>query len=137
MSIPKDVRDAVVIAYYGRVMTGSAGARARAQAAYGIASAIAVGVIAAGLFGGLSERPGIVQFGALAALMAWLVAAALFLHAVASPFETAVTPQQDVDVFVGRVLDVVRQERATIDNWQRRAQLASAVAAIVTVATFV
>jgi hypothetical protein len=137
MSVPKDVRDAVVSAYYGRMMRSSDAARARAQAAYGIASAIAVGVVAAGLAGRLDERSAAIQIAALAALIAWLVAAALFLHTVASSFEMSLQSQPGEDAFVRAALDAVRDERAMIDAWQRKAQIASAVAAVVTVVAFV
>jgi Na+/melibiose symporter-like transporter len=137
MSTPKDVRDVVVSAYYARVMTSSDTARARAQAAYGIASAIAAAVVAAGLFGNLGERPAGVQVVAVAALIAWLIAAALFLHTVSSPFDIGLQPQIDEEAFISAALEAIRKERARIDAWQRRAQLASAVAALVTVIAFI
>lgn len=137
MSVPKEVRDAVVSAYYRRVMTSSDTARARAQAAYGIASVIAAGVIAAGLFGGLHDSPDSVQATAVAALVAWLAAAALFLHAVSSPFEPRLEPQSSEDAFVEAALEAVRKERSRIDSWQRKAQMAAAIAALVTVVSFV
>jgi hypothetical protein len=137
MNTPKDVRDAVVSAYYARVMTSSDAARVRAQAAYGIASAIAAAVVAAGLFGDLDERPAGVQVVAVAALAAWLIAAALFLHTVSSPFDISLQPQTGEEAFVNAALDAIRSERARIDAWQRKAQLASAIAALVTVVAFV
>jgi hypothetical protein len=118
-------------------MESSDAARQRAQAAYAIASAIAAGVVAAGLFGNIGEQPLQVQAAAILALIGWLVAAALFLHAVSSPFEIDVAPQSEEDAFVDTALCRVREERKTIDRWQRRAQIASAVAALITVMAFV
>jgi hypothetical protein len=118
-------------------MTSSTAARARAQAAYGIASAIALGVVAGGLFAGLGARPTSVQIMAVAALAAWLIAAALFLYAVSAPFRVDVEPQKSDDEFVRAVISGVRQERTRIDLWQRLAQGASAAAALATVVAFV
>jgi hypothetical protein len=136
VAVEPEVREAVVSAYYARTMASSDAARQRAQAAYGIASALAVGVGAAGLFGNLDNRPVGVQIAAVLALMTWLVAAGLFLHTVSSPFEIPVAPQFDPDAFVEGALRTIREERRTIDCWQRRAHVASGVAALVTVLAF-
>ena len=136
MPIESEVREAVVSAYYARTMASSDAARQRAQAAYGIASALAVGIGAAGLFGDIGDRSLGVQIAAVLALMTWLIAAGLFLHTVSSPFEIQVTPQSDADAFVDEALRTIRGERKAIDRWQRRAQAASAVAALVTVLAF-
>jgi hypothetical protein len=137
MSTAAGVRAVVIEAHYARVMAGADAARARAQAAYGIASAIAVALIAAGLFGGVDTRPPGVQALTVAALVAWLTAAALFLHTVSSPFEIGLEPKNSEESLAEAVLAGVRDERARIDTWQRRAQLAAAVAALLTVAAFV
>jgi hypothetical protein len=137
MTVPASVRAAVVDAYYARIMTSSDAARARAQAAYGIASAIAAAVVAAGLFAGVDARPLGVQAVVVAALIAWLGAAFLFLHSVSSPFHIDRQPQSGDDAFVLAVLDAIRNERTRIDSWQRRAQVVSAIAAVLTVVAFV
>jgi hypothetical protein len=137
MSTPGEMRDAIVRAHYVRLMASPDTARARAQAAYGISSAIAVALVAAGLFGGLDTQPPEVQGIAIAALVAWLVAAALFLHAVSSPFEMDLSATLSKDDVVKAALDGIRDERTKIDGWQRKAQLAAAVAALLTVAALV
>jgi hypothetical protein len=136
MSLLDEVNNAVVHAYYQRMMASSDAARARAQAAYGIASAVAAAVVAAGLFGGLDQSPAVLQLAAVTALVAWLVAAALFLRAVCWSFQIDVPRSRGVDAFVGGVLEAVRVERTTIDRRQQAAQIASAAAGLVTVAVF-
>jgi MFS family permease len=137
VSIPTDVRNAVVAAYYPRALSVPDSARARAQAGYGIASAIAAALVAAGVFANLGEAAGLVQTLGVAALVAWLVAAGLFLVAVSSPFQAASRTQDSVDAFVNAALDAAQNERTKIDKWQKRAGLASGVAAILTVAALV
>lgn len=137
MSTPADVRDAVIRAHYARLMASPDAARARAQAAYGIASAIAVVIVTAGFVGDLDSQPPGVQAVSVVALIAWLVTAALFLHTVSSAFEIDVVSKSSEDVVVAATLDGIRDERARIDAWQRRAQFAAAVAALLTVVAFV
>lgn len=136
MSTAGDVRAVVIREHYARVMANADAARARAQAAYGIVSAIAIALMAAGLLGGLDTRPSSVQALTVTALMAWLVAATLFLHAVSSPFEIDPGPTSNDEALTKAVLDGVRAERVKIDSWQRKAQMAAAVAALLTVAAF-
>jgi hypothetical protein len=136
MSTAADVRAVVIREHYARVMANADAARTRAQAAYGIVSAIAIALMAAGLLGRLDTRPASVQALTVTALMAWLVAAALFLHAVSSPFEIDPGPTSNDEALTKTVLDSVRAERAKIDSWQRRAQMAAAVAALLTVDAF-
>lgn len=136
MTIPKEVRDVVVSAYYRRLMSSSDAARARAQAAYGIASAIAGAVVAAGFLGGLRHQAVGIQTIVAVALVAWLIAAGLFLHAVSSPFEMILESGIAESAFIGGALEAVRAERAKIDSWQRKARLASMVAALATAGAF-
>jgi hypothetical protein len=136
VSTPEEVRDAVVDAYYRRTMSAPESARQRAQAAYGIASALAAGIVAAGLFGGLDRRPTIVQVVAIAALAVWMIAAGLFLHAVSSPFATPPQQQVGTEAFITTALQAVRDEGACIDRWQRWAQFVSLLAAVLTVGAF-
>jgi MFS family permease len=137
VSIPTDVRNAVVGAYYPRALSVPDSARARAQAAYGIASAIAAALVAAGVFGNLSEAARLVQALGVAALVAWLVAAGLFLVAVSAPFEAASQTQSSVEAFVNAALEAAQTERTKIDGWQTKAGVASGLAAALTVAALV
>jgi MFS family permease len=134
MTIPADVRKAVVDAYYPRALGVADVARSRAQAGYGIASAIAAALVAAGVFGHLSEEPGWIRILGLAALVAWLVAAGLYLVAVSRPFEPATADQQSAEEFVEAALGAAATERDRIDRWQKSASLLSGLAAALTVA---
>jgi hypothetical protein len=137
MTISPDVSKAVIDAYYARAMSSPDAARRRAQAAYGIASALVAAVLAAGLLGNLDERAEIVQITALVALLTWIVTAGLFLHTVSSPsLDLPTVSQQDEEAFVKAALDRVRAERTVINRWLKRAQIASCVAAAATLAAF-
>lgn len=136
MSTAEDVRAVVIREHYARVMANADAARTRAQAAYGIVSAIAIALMAAGLLGDVDARPPGVQALTIAALVTWLAAAALFLHAVSSPFEINPEPTSSDEALTKAVLDGVRAERTKIDSWQHRAQIAAAVAALLTLAAF-
>lgn len=137
MAIPTDVRNAVVGAYYPRALAVPDGARSRAQAGYGIASAIAAALVAAGVFGNLDERPTLVQAVGVAALVAWLVAAGLYVVAVSRPFQPAGATQTTVEDFVFEALAAAKIERDRVDRWQKAAGIASAVATAVTLAALV
>jgi len=137
VAIPTDVRDAVVGAYYPRALAIPDAARTRAQAGYAIASAIAAALVAAGVFGGLDERTGVVQALGLAALVAWLTAAGLYQVAVSAPFIEARPTQNTVQEFVFAALDAARAERERIDRWQERARVVGWIAAGLTVAALV
>jgi len=135
-SVPEDVRKAVVDAYYPRALTVSDNARGRAQAAYGVASAIAAALVAAGVFGDLGERTTAVQVLGVAALVAWLIAAGLFLFALSAPFYETPPPQEGAGAFVYSVLDAASRERRNVDQWSTRARWTSIAAGLLTVLAF-
>ena len=137
MAIPTRVRDAVVDAYYPRALGVPDAARARAQAAYGIASAIAAALVAAGVFGHLGERHWIVQVLGIGALCCWLFAAGLFAVAVSAPFYEARPTQPSAEAFVYAALDAAAEERDAVDWWQGWARTIAALAAAVTVAALI
>lgn len=134
MAIPQDVRSALVNAYYPRALAVPDGARSRAQAAYGISSAIAAALVAAGVFGGLDRRPALVQALGVGALVGWLLAAGLYLVAVSRPFQSAAADQSSADAFATAALTAAKTERDKVDFWQKAAAIVSGVAAVVTVA---
>lgn len=137
MSIPAQVRDAVVDAYYPRALAAPDAARARAQSAYTIASAIAAGLIAAGAFADFGSRPGLVQVLGFASLGGWLAAAALFMVAVSSPLKSMACPQESADEFVREALRMAAEERQRVDTWQGAARWVAAGAGALTLGTFV
>lgn len=132
--VPDAVRDAVVQAYYPRAVGIADAARARAQAAYAIASAIAAALVAAGVFGDIEDRAGVVQVLGFLALIGWIVAAGLFMVAVAAPFQAADLPDQPSrEQFINATLDAASAERKKIDGWQKHAWIGSGAAAVLTV----
>jgi hypothetical protein len=126
------VRSAIVGAYYPRALSLPDTARSRAQAAYGVASAIAAALIAFGAFGSLGERPFAVQALGFLALCGWLVAALLFMRAVSATVES-VPAEHDADAFARAVVAATTRERQEIEKRLRLALGAAVVAAVVTV----
>lgn len=138
MPIPTDVRNAVISAYYPRALAASDAARSRAQAGYGVASAIAAALVAAGVFGGLAHKPLGTQLVGVAALVSWLAAAGFFLVAVSSPFldANAQATQQSAEAFVYAALEQASNESKAVDRWQYLARVAAGIAAVLTTAAF-
>ena len=134
--VPQDVRKAVVDAYYPKALAVADSARSRAQAGYGVASAIAAALVAAGVFGDLDERSTLVQVLGLVALGAWLVAASFFLYAVSAPLHEAIPPQEGVEKFANAVLHAATEEQKDVDSRARVGRFASVVAAVLTVLAF-
>jgi hypothetical protein len=138
MTYPKDVRTAVVGAYYPRAIAVADGARAKAQSAYTIASAIAAALVAAGILTDLGERAWYVQLAALAALAAWLLTAVLFMQAVAEPVNLSLPSLiPTADGFIDAVLAAARKEREAIEHRVVIATFATVGAVILTVLAFV
>lgn len=127
------VADEVVKAYYPTVVSSGDAARTRAQTAYTIASAVATAIIAAGIFGGIEDQSTGVKVLAVMALVAWLVAAGLFMFAVAGQ----VTPpnsgeEPDGSAFVRAVIGNAHAERRAVAERSERAMGASVVAMAIT-----
>jgi len=135
--INSEVVKAIVGAYYTSAVASSDSARKRAEFSYTVSAAIAAALVTAGAFGSLDERSWVVQVLAFLALFAWLCAAGLFVHAVASPVEQ---PKLDDPVvkgarnFVIAVRNAITKERETVNTRQRRARWCAAFAALITVA---
>jgi hypothetical protein len=137
-----DVRKAVIEKYYDRFVGASDAARQRAQAAYAVASAIAAGLVAAGAFGGLDERPLPVKILGPTALAAWLLTAWLFLLAVSVYVRPPKNPDSSDQVkgafaFVTEIRRRVAHERGVVDCLQQRARRMAAAAGILTVAALI
>jgi hypothetical protein len=132
--IPDDVRKTVVDAYYRSAFAAPEAARNRAQAAYTIASAVAAALIAAGAFADFPERPTWEKvFGALS-LAVWVLAAFLFMYAVATPYRDPDSGKSVIGAqeFIKHVGANTRAERNLIVERQRRAMWAVVVAALLT-----
>jgi hypothetical protein len=138
-NVDPEVLKTIIDSYYSRGVEAADRARERAERGYTIASAIAAALVAAGVFAHLSERPTAVQVLGLTALGAWLVAAVLFIFAVAvpvsSPSET--DPGWDTEAqFVEGVRKEVAGEVNTLRLRQMFAVVATVVAMLLTVAAF-
>ncbi|MEA2633806.1 MAG: hypothetical protein QOH92_573 [Chloroflexota bacterium] len=127
---------AVVPEFYKGVVGWADAARAQALGANGIASAVAVALIGTAVLGKLELQPTWVRALGLAAVICWVVAAGLFVYAVAVPADLPPAGQvKGADAFVDAVLKRVKTERDQVRRRARVAILASAVAAVLTVAS--
>ena len=135
--IPRAVIEAIVNAYYPRALSSPDTARARAQAGYTIASALAAAVIAVGVFSDIGQRSIFVQVLGLLAVATWIAAALFYQKAVAAPVEVIEAAQSSADDFVKRVLSNARDERTRVDDRHRWAGRISVVAASFTAAALI
>jgi hypothetical protein len=136
---PRPAADEIARAYWPRALAAADAARARAQSGFTVASAIATGLVAAGLFTNLADRSHPARYVGAIALMFWLAAMLLFLFAVASP-----TPPRTADPvgptsraeFVVGLLEPVERERRQVEWRQRLAVSVTGAAVILTAASF-
>ncbi|HEX3042132.1 MAG TPA: hypothetical protein VHP56_08615 [Solirubrobacterales bacterium] len=87
----------------------------------------------------MREQPDSVGALAACALAGWVLAAALFMYAVAAPYES---PERRSEVygskaFIQKAIDSAEEERDTIDRRRLRAQWAALLASVLTVAAIV
>jgi MFS family permease len=131
------VVEAVTQAFYSRATSSPDTARARAQSAYGIASAVVGGLLGGALIAKLSTLSTWVQLLGVVALSAWLVATSLYVFAVAVPVTLQPAGQpRGQDEFIDAVVRNAVRERTRIDRRQLRANVTAAIAMILTAATF-
>lgn len=117
--VAPEVSKAIMDAYYPRVVALGDAARARAQSAYAIASAV-TGVLVIAVITTKAELAGsVVQGAGLGALVLWLLAAAAYIHAVATPVKepdtTSTTTASDL---ADKVIKNARTERKDVDGRQ-------------------
>lgn len=132
------VATAVTQAYYPESLKEADNARSRAQNGYTIAGAVAAAIVAAGVFGDLSEERTSVQALGVLALITWLAAAIAFMWAVAAsadPPSSGTTA--DADSFVRAVLKRARDEQAAIEKRISAALVITVVAIVITALTLV
>lgn len=131
-----DVVKAVVERYYTRGVDAADRTRERSERGYTIASAIAAALVAAGLLTHLEERPTVVQILGLVGLGLWLLAALLFMWAVAVP---VALPEEagykDEASFVQGIGDRLRKEIRVLNRRLMFALAATVIAIMVTVAS--
>ena len=130
--------DAIVQAYYARATGSPDTARGRAQAAYGIASALAGGLVAAAVISRFSSAQDVVQVLGMVAIALWLAATSLYLYAVAVPVQlrSSTSEAQGSTEFVKAVVERAVTERESVDRRQKRANVLSALAMGATFVTF-
>jgi MFS family permease len=136
--LPDEVRSAVIGSYYPRQIATADSARSRAQAAYTVASGIALAILAAGVFTDIAHQRVLVRYLAAGTVALWLLTAFAFLLAVGGP----PPPHQGTDIeseseFVRHVLSTARSERDWVDSRLRLAYWPTAAAMVLTVVTFV
>jgi hypothetical protein len=125
----------VVKAYYPSVLASADAARARAKDAYTIASAVAAGIVAAGVFGDFANQTRGTKVFAVTALLGWLAAAALFIYAVGGSTKPKSGGEKaDADSFVRAAINNASAERRTVSKRVSRAQAMTVFAILVTVA---
>ena len=128
-----DVVKTVVERYYTRGVDAADRTRQHSERGYTIASAIAATLVAAGLLTHLEERPVVVQVLGLVSLGLWLLAALLFMWAVA--FRVSV-PEPEAYKNEGEfVTGIGKQLRQEIRVLNRRLNWALATTVTATVMT--
>jgi hypothetical protein len=134
-----EVLTTLVDAYYRKVVDGPEAARRRAQAAYVVAGAISAALLTAGAFAKLEQEQTIVQVLGPLALGGWLVAAGLYVWAVAVPYDdpTAGTQVTGGSAFKTAVIEAAGRERKEIDRRQNFARVATVIALVLTIGVIV
>ncbi|MEV6545436.1 hypothetical protein [Streptomyces sp. NPDC051665] len=126
-------------AYYSESVRSGSGARLRAQAAQSTVTLFAGGLVATLAFTGLADRPAVTRAFAVAAILLWLVAAFLYVLAVATlpkfdPTDTTYVTRR-IDL-VNEVLKRGKKEAEHVDSWQKKASWAVGAALLITLVTY-
>lgn len=110
-------------AYYAERVRSGSGARARAQAAQSTVTLFAGGIVAALTFTQLDNRPSSTQLAGVGAVAMWLLAAVLYLRAVAQPVGALAGPSHARDRLdlLKAVLKRADDEAAEVDRRQKHA----------------
>ncbi|BBA98994.1 hypothetical protein RVR_5433 [Actinacidiphila reveromycinica] len=117
-------------AYYGERVRSGSSARMRAQAAQSTLTLFAGGLVATFTYAGLDDRQVPAQVAGIAAVVFWLLAAVLYLYAVAAPVKVLAGPQRvrSREALVEAVLQLTRDEADAVDGRQRWANRSSVAA---------
>ncbi|MGK5551624.1 hypothetical protein ACSNOI_08410 [Actinomadura kijaniata] len=132
------VVDAISEAYYSERVRSGNSARTRAQTAQSTITLFAGGLIAALTFAALASHPLLTRAASVAAVSAWLLAAVLYVWAIASPVRQLVKIREatDIDDFVEKVLQKADIETYEVDKRQAWATKAAVAALVLSVLTF-
>lgn len=132
----KQVVDAIIGAYYPKIIDAGDAARVRAQAAQSVASLL-VGAGTGGLaLGAAREGAPVALWLACTAVVCWAGTTVLFLLAVGSPIRYAdgLDNVDDNDALVQVVIKRARDDRSQVDRWIRRATLGTMISLVITLA---
>ncbi|WP_284433798.1 hypothetical protein [Streptomyces sp. TUS-ST3] len=126
-------------AYYSERVRSGSGARLRAQAAQSTVTLFAGGIVAALTFTQLDDRPEITRWVGVAAVALWLLAAVMYLRAVAQPVSALAGPSHARDRLdlLNAVLKRADDEATQIDRRQRHANRVVITALIASLGTIV
>lgn len=137
--IDQKVLEAVTTGYYSQLLTAGSTGRARAQAAYTVASATAAALVAAGVLTGISTFPAWVQFFGWMAVVAWLFTAAVFMwiSRKAPPFSL---PPEGADLTARTFVEFALGEAVTdalqVEKELRQALISASIALVLTTVAF-
>jgi hypothetical protein len=133
--VPEKVVEAIVSAYYTRVVNYPDELRRRAQSAFTITGFLATGLVGFGALASLTAAPLLVELLGFTAIALWTAAALAFARAVASGEKL---PSRDTarssGEFAKEVISSVREERKILMDRRRWGQLTSLLAAVFTIA---
>ncbi|MFC0509435.1 hypothetical protein [Micromonospora costi] len=133
------VQDAVVQAYYPDRVRAATGARTRAQAAQSVVTVFAGALVATFTLTSLASTALVTRIGGCLAVALWLLAAVLYVRAIATivpPGPTAAREVRDARSLIAEVLSRGDEEARQVDRRQTVANGASVVALAATVFTF-
>ncbi|WP_141765432.1 hypothetical protein [Streptomyces malaysiensis] len=124
-------------AYYSERVRSGSGARVRAQAAQSTVTLFASGIVAALTFTQLDDRPVITRWAGVMAVALWLLAAVLYLRAVAQPVPVLTGPSHARDRLdlINAVLKRADDEASQVDRRQQHANWVVMGALVVSVIT--
>jgi hypothetical protein len=133
--LPVTVDNAITTAYYTRAFNLPDTVRARAQTAFSIATVIATGLLAAGVFSNFSDSSTGFHHGGIGVLGLWLIASALSIRAATMSYKD---PGQGESAesglpWVKHVTNSSLEERGKVLWWQRAGTWASFAALAATV----
>jgi hypothetical protein len=130
------VVDAIVTAYYARVVGHPDELRRRAQNAFTITGFLATGLVGLGAVTSLLTAPLLVKVVGLAAVSCWTGSAIAFARAVASDETlTSRSTASGANDFSQEVINSVKEERTILINRRRLGQALGVVAALLTLST--
>ena len=136
--LPREAIGPISGAYYEAVARWPETARTRAQAGFTVAGAAAAALAAAGFASHIASASIVIQILGLIGVGSWVLAAALYIYAVASPVAGEPKPTDETPLAFARAIgSSARGERQRIDGRAKRANFAAWFALGITLLTLV